>query len=180
MADSSLYGLLRAFGGQALDAAHGASRGISADLLGGPVDLTALGLRALGLNIPPQPVGGSEWIGSKLEGAGLLRPRTGSGPERLGEVAGGLLATPQTVGKVGMAAEQGVKSLGMAAGQKIDDAMMGRGGLLGTALKPSQPYPLTVYHGSPHQFDKFDSSRIGTGEGAQAYGHGLLKKPLTN
>jgi hypothetical protein len=31
----------------------------------------------------------------------------------------------------------------------------------------------TVYHGSPHRFDKFDSSKIGTGEGAQAYGHGL-------
>jgi hypothetical protein len=32
---------------------------------------------------------------------------------------------------------------------------------------------ITVYHGSPHKFDKFDSSKIGTGEGAQAYGHGL-------
>ena len=32
---------------------------------------------------------------------------------------------------------------------------------------------LTVYHGSPHSFDKFDMSKIGTGEGAQAYGHGL-------
>ena len=31
----------------------------------------------------------------------------------------------------------------------------------------------TVYHGSPHKFNKFDSSKIGTGEGAQAYGHGL-------
>jgi hypothetical protein len=30
-----------------------------------------------------------------------------------------------------------------------------------------------VYHGSPHKFTKFDSKRIGTGEGAQAYGHGL-------
>lgn len=30
-----------------------------------------------------------------------------------------------------------------------------------------------VYHGSPHKFDKFSSKKIGTGEGAQAYGHGL-------
>jgi len=37
------------------------------------------------------------------------------------------------------------------------------GGLLGA----------TVWHGSPHKFDKFDSGKIGTGEGAQAYGHGL-------
>jgi hypothetical protein len=37
-----------------------------------------------------------------------------------------------------------------------------------------QPDPgITAYHGSPHTFDKFDMSKIGTGEGAQAYGHGL-------
>jgi len=32
---------------------------------------------------------------------------------------------------------------------------------------------ITAYHGSPHDFDQFDTSKIGTGEGAQAYGHGL-------
>jgi hypothetical protein len=32
---------------------------------------------------------------------------------------------------------------------------------------------ITAYHGSPHDFDEFDTSKIGTGEGAQAYGHGL-------
>ena len=30
-----------------------------------------------------------------------------------------------------------------------------------------------VYHGSPHLFDAFKMSQVGTGEGAQAYGHGL-------
>jgi hypothetical protein len=30
-----------------------------------------------------------------------------------------------------------------------------------------------AFHGSPHDVDRFDSSRIGTGEGAQTYGHGL-------
>jgi hypothetical protein len=30
-----------------------------------------------------------------------------------------------------------------------------------------------AYHGSPHSFDQFSSGKIGTGEGAQAYGHGL-------
>jgi hypothetical protein len=33
--------------------------------------------------------------------------------------------------------------------------------------------PLTVFHGSPHKFSKFEAKKIGTGEGAQAYGHGL-------
>jgi hypothetical protein len=35
------------------------------------------------------------------------------------------------------------------------------------------PAMQTAYHASPHKFDKFDMSKIGTGEGAQAYGHGL-------
>jgi len=32
---------------------------------------------------------------------------------------------------------------------------------------------IKAYHSSPHDFDRFDLSKIGTGEGAQAYGHGL-------
>lgn len=31
----------------------------------------------------------------------------------------------------------------------------------------------TAYHGTPHKVDKFRMDKIGTGEGAQAYGHGL-------
>jgi diguanylate cyclase (GGDEF)-like protein len=30
-----------------------------------------------------------------------------------------------------------------------------------------------AYHGSPHEFDKFDNAKIGTGERAQSFGHGL-------
>jgi len=32
---------------------------------------------------------------------------------------------------------------------------------------------IRAFHGSPYDFDKFDTTKIGTGEGAQAYGHGL-------
>lgn len=32
---------------------------------------------------------------------------------------------------------------------------------------------IKAYHGSPHDFDQFSLDKIGTGEGAQAYGHGL-------
>jgi hypothetical protein len=32
---------------------------------------------------------------------------------------------------------------------------------------------ITAFHGSPHDFGAFDLSKIGTGEGAQSYGHGL-------
>lgn len=30
-----------------------------------------------------------------------------------------------------------------------------------------------TYHGTPHKFEKFDLNKIGTGEGAQSYGHGI-------
>lgn len=43
--------------------------------------------------------------------------------------------------------------------------------------KVAQMYPNQVgmvgFHGSPHDFDAFKLDKIGTGEGAQAYGHGL-------
>ncbi|HPA76623.1 MAG TPA: strawberry notch C-terminal domain-containing protein, partial [Deltaproteobacteria bacterium] len=32
---------------------------------------------------------------------------------------------------------------------------------------------VAAFHGSPHTFDKFSTEKIGTGEGAQAYGYGL-------
>ena len=32
---------------------------------------------------------------------------------------------------------------------------------------------IRAYHGSPHRFDRFDISKLGTGEGNQTYGHGL-------
>ena len=41
------------------------------------------------------------------------------------------------------------------------------------AMKNASGMGIRAYHGSPHDFDKFDLAKIGTGEGAQAYGHGL-------
>jgi hypothetical protein len=37
----------------------------------------------------------------------------------------------------------------------------------------AEPAGIRAYHGSPHDFERFDVSKIGTGEGNQAYGHGL-------
>lgn len=42
-----------------------------------------------------------------------------------------------------------------------------------TAMNMMPVAAATVYHGSPHKFSKFKLDKIGTGEGAQAYGHGL-------
>lgn len=51
-------------------------------------------------------------------------------------------------------------------------AVRGAVGSAGGRLSAAQP-GIRAYHGSPHDFDRFDMSKIGTGEGAQAYGHGL-------
>jgi hypothetical protein len=45
-------------------------------------------------------------------------------------------------------------------------------GLLGK-IAPDIKMPITAWHGSPYRFEKFDPAKIGSGEGAQAYGHGL-------
>jgi hypothetical protein len=49
------------------------------------------------------------------------------------------------------------------------------GGLVGALQKVARRIqnPIKAYHGSPHDFDQFSMDKIGTGEGAQAYGHGL-------
>src|SRR5215207_5075853 len=77
-----------------------------------------------------------------------------------GEVYAGR-ADPMDVGKAvdlaGLAMTGGVAG---GAAKQAGEAVIGSG-------------PIRAYHGSPHDFDKFDLSRIGTGEGAQAYGHGL-------
>ncbi len=49
------------------------------------------------------------------------------------------------------------------------------GGLVGGMAAPNAPRSeiIDAYHGSPHEFEQFSMDRIGTGEGAQVYGHGL-------
>ena len=52
-------------------------------------------------------------------------------------------------------------------------------GLLGGSMVASEDADagilsrIKAFHGSPHDFDRFSTKNIGTGEGAQAYGHGL-------
>jgi hypothetical protein len=64
-------------------------------------------------------------------------------------------------GNYGTAAISGLLDLGGPIGKGV-----------GLAAAPVMG-AIRAYHGSPHKFDKFDMSKIGTGEGAQAYGHGL-------
>ena len=61
----------------------------------------------------------------------------------------------------------------------IAETLANRPDLFGTSQKQAvddavnTARGIRAYHGSPHEFEKFESSKIGTGEGAQAFGHGL-------
>jgi len=72
-------------------------------------------------------------------------------------------------GDYGQAAFQG--ALGILSG--IPGAGKVGGKVAKEAAETAAERGIIAYHGSPHSFDRFDLSRIGTGEGAQAYGHGL-------
>src|SRR5215469_8900609 len=61
--------------------------------------------------------------------------------------------------------EQAKRSIVTPEIQRPDPALPG-------ALPPWEE-PIHAFHGSPYDFEKFSSANIGTGEGAQAYGHGL-------
>jgi hypothetical protein len=70
-------------------------------------------------------------------------------------------------------------------GQKAMSGPLGAGEVVGEMLGPMRGKPIMaeidVYHGTPHRFPgteanplgEFDASKIGTGEGAQAFGHGI-------
>lgn len=78
----------------------------------------------------------------------------------------------------GRAYEAGATGNPMSQGQMVDEALNVAGmTTLGAGAIPAEANALRMgikaYHSSPHNFDKFDLSKIGTGEGAQIYGHGL-------
>jgi len=93
---------------------------------------------------------------------GLDRPEYGEEQAyRTGQAVGNMPAVSAPVG----AFKAAMQAPGLLADATQMAKQMGPelAGLLG----------LTAFHGSPHRFSKFDASKIGTGEGAQAYGHGL-------
>lgn len=138
-----------------LDFIQGASNA-AAGTIAGPVDLINMGLLGVGLPMPRNPVGGSQWMRER----GLMREPQNRTAGLLGEAAGNVLPIVAAAKAPQIAA--GLLQMGenARAPSPLNAATRNQMGAI-------------VYHGSPHKFDKFDSSKIGTGEGAQAYGHGL-------
>jgi hypothetical protein len=133
-----------------IDLLQGASNAAASNI-SAPVDGVAWLLRKAGLNVQ-NPVGGSDWMAQR----GLTREPQNRLAGILGESLGG-------VAPLLAAAKAPQIARGLLQG--ADNLMASR------TLNPQTG--AIVWHGSPHKFDKFDSSKIGTGEGAQAYGHGL-------
>lgn len=110
-----------------------------------------------------------EWWAGRQEAKGFVR----SGFERLraflqalrSALRGEGFTTAESVfrraerGDVGRRYQVG-KPIGDGSGVAVVRMAKGRDGIL-------------AFHGSPHDFDRFDLSKIGTGEGAQAFGYGL-------
>ena len=102
---------------KALSDAAAVGRGIRShtvpNLLGGPVDLFALGLNAAGVPVGDQPVGGSRWIYERLKSMGMIPlDMTGEPLEQFGGMVGGLFAPSamQGAGRAAFAAEQNARA----------------------------------------------------------------------
>jgi hypothetical protein len=94
----------------------------------------------------------------------VLRPETAEALLTLSPV-------PQATSRAAMAAGRA----GERMAERVVPQVMERGGMpagLLEGMSSRTVSPLTVYHGSPARFERFDPTKIGSGEGAQAYGYG--------
>lgn len=92
---------------------------------------------------------------------------------------GNQLSNLAQIAPVAKPLEAGAMAAGRAGeryAEKVVPQIMEKGGLgaqLLQDLSQGSKSQLTVWHGSPYRFDKFDATKIGSGEGNQVYGHGL-------
>lgn len=142
--------------------------------------------------IPMQqdPAYGQEWWGNKMQQMGYVTPNRNP----VAEFGAGLLdptGIADTLAAKAPMLAQGLFNLGDPALMTVTKGLLSKKAYdvapdvaRAAAKNLSAPATLNkpgfagqrgaiVWHGSPHTFDAFDSSKIGTGEGAQAYGHGL-------
>jgi hypothetical protein len=162
MAENRLMGLL----GLGRDFAQGASNSIASGV-SAPVDGLAWLMRKAGVDVG-EPFLGSDWMARQ----GLTAQPQNKIAGLLGDVAGG-------IGPAFLAAKAPQVAKGLLS---LDDKAMdiARKGIENRMVSGGMLQPATVWHGSPHKFaptknnplGEFDFSKVGTGEGNQAYGHG--------
>lgn len=155
------------------------------ELMGQPRNPNAVqpgraGLLDLGVGLPERlsllnqifnPV---EAIGQSMNaGARMMSPNMGVMDRlaALGDMASGIAGVVAPVAAASRAGTPAATALmeGLLGGSPTQEAAadMARG------FVTDESGALRLYHGSPHDFDRFSMDKIGTGEGAQAYGPGL-------
>lgn len=117
-------------------------------------------------DVPPDGAGG----GGGLTHTPLGRLPDGAEAAEQAKVVAQALHLPADTAKT---IHQTYLDTGRPPAEVLMDAQTNHGGVLDDLVAEKVPSVYTAYHGSPHEFTAFDSSKIGTGEGAQAYGHGF-------
>jgi len=121
------------------------------DILG----LVQQGSNALG-NVVQRALGLPE-VGFQPISGDPIRESIGLDPQSPQGLAGEVVSPVGTIAKgLGIAAKSVVAGAKLAANTQFPAELA-----------------MVLFHGSPFKFDKFKLSQIGTGEGAQAFGHGL-------
>jgi hypothetical protein len=131
-----------------LDFVQGASNA-AAGTVAGPIDLINMGLLGVGLPMPNNPFGGSQWMRER----GLMRDPENRTAGLLGESVGGILPIVAAARAPQIAAGLLQAGDNLRAPTPFNAATRGQGGAI-------------VYHGSPHRFDKFDLNAPKTTGGA--------------
>lgn len=139
---------------------YGAGRGALTAMAGLPGDINQLITDNLGTLVNAQGLPTTKEIQDFLP----LKPTSYEGKlaQKLGEFVP-VNPAPIAKGAVAIAKPVG-KAMGEQAYRMTEDMLQKQG------MMPS----IVAYHGTPHNIEgAFDISKVGTGEGAQAYGHGM-------
>jgi hypothetical protein len=160
----------------------------AADFGGGVVDTLADRARDVGglayEAFTSDPNIGRMTTAEYAQAADRSTPRLDQAAQDLGTIGKAIVTQPVQTGKALVQGEverarqamTSPRAAGEYAGSMVDPMR------LAAALRKTAPIAeLDVYHGTPHRFEpteanplgEFDASKIGTGEGAQAYGHGI-------
>jgi hypothetical protein len=160
----------------------------AADFGGGVVDTLADRARDVGglayEAFTSDPAIGRMTTAEYAQAADRPTPRLDQAAQDLGTIGKAIVTQPVQTGKALVQGEverarqamTSPRAAGEYAGSMVDPMR------IAAALRKTAPIAeLDVYHGTPHRFEpteenplgEFDASKVGTGEGAQAYGHGI-------
>lgn len=162
-------------------------RGV-ASALGAPVDLMTLGMRVYGYQVPDENVvGGSEWIGKKMQDAGIISKARNQIAEMLGGLA---MPTPVAAGKamaaipvVGRMMREAPRDEALRIAQANAAKPVSEGGLGlaadNTAMDRARAmgFDVPAYHGTGENFNNIDLSKAGQASGGNVKAFFTAKEP---